>query len=378
MESEDQTVKITDRDYAYTGEDRNKFLHCCLCMRYTPFLFYIVSKKVLNLTRLNAKNNFFCVNCLPEEEASADGDASTLYPAGSLLNNPEVRKLFEGYEYSNPYFDKYYSKDRLILTVDTKIHPNYKRVTRKPLPAHIKLDKLFQLFPPVHRMPFKKMSTPLAMLTNLREKYKEICEKYHETNTTRDFYDNIDVMIDRTPLIIQTARNRSRGCVTESTPFPSDSYAIRSQISEELSVNVGLSDTAGQAEISSQSLSGSNTPLPESQPALPESQPALPENQHSLLSLIENGAMDVISFSSENTMSESSPRILSISDNRPLQGISDSQEAGPSGLQRQQREIPATAQQAKRRRMSTPVNPSPDEAQTARGSRVRLPRLAGG
>ncbi|XP_035895866.1 uncharacterized protein LOC118504904 [Anopheles stephensi] len=387
---------VPTHDFRDIGPDSLHFVRCCLCQCYTPFIFYVVSKKALDIVAkiLPPQHNFFCVNCLPKP-LSTGNDADELYLPGSLFNNHEFLSMFRGYEYDNPYDHEFATKNRIIITELSKIYSNFKSIARKPLPKAVKLMKLYQLFPSVHQIRSRKYGSMAEMYTELRRKYKAISVAYN-TSTSRPFYDDFDILVERTPLHSQTARDRSRGSLAQqSNIFPTDTYLMRSQGSDQASM-AGESDVddANTVQFSSQSL----TDEPEHQLQLPESQQSAALSILSSQDVQQNPSLGSVNISSQDVeidpilpLSES---IRSISPNisiassvssvqpvtriRPLQGISDSQEPGPSGLQQQQKNARASPQAKRRRLSSTPVNPSPQEAQSSRSSRVRLPRMPGG
>uniref|UniRef100_A0A182W5K7 Uncharacterized protein n=1 Tax=Anopheles minimus TaxID=112268 RepID=A0A182W5K7_9DIPT len=89
-----------------------------------------------------AQQNLICVNCMTED------DTKDLHRAESILYDKEVLKLFEGHEYQNPFYVKYTTQDRLIITGESHINPKYKEIARKPMPVHAKLRHIYKLFPP--------------------------------------------------------------------------------------------------------------------------------------------------------------------------------------------------------------------------------------
>ncbi|XP_050070152.1 uncharacterized protein LOC126558227 [Anopheles maculipalpis] len=403
---------VQTRDFNYIGPDCHSFIRCCLCHCYTPFIFYIVSKKALDMTAkmLPPQHNFFCVNCLPKPRTTGNA-ANELYQSGSLLNNPEFLAMFQGYEYYNPYYEKFATKKRLIITEHSKIYSNYKDIARKPLPADVKIRKLYKLFPPIHQIDFQKYASMTEMYTELRKKYKAIRMAYN-TGVSHSFYDGYDMLVERTPFRnTQTIRDLSRGGVNQSSLFATDTLLMRTQGSDLLG-SIGGSDVddATSVQFSSQSLNDEE----QHQLQLSESQQSVSQSIHSLhLSVSQNSTVPSV-FSSQDVQLQPSygsidissqdvevepllplsESIRSISPNisessiissvprlsvRSLHGFNDSQEAGPSGLQQQQQESVRGAPRAKRRRLSsTPVNPTPQEAQASRSSRVRLPRMPGG
>ncbi|XP_049285862.1 uncharacterized protein LOC125765048 [Anopheles funestus] len=366
------------RDFHYNGKDSNNFVRCCACRCYTPFIFYIVSAPAIKTMNIYLKHNFFCAECVPKPLSPAESDA--LYPTGSILNNPEIMDMFEGYKFYNPYYHKFATKNILIITESAKIRPSYKAVIRKPLPTEAKVEKICKLFPLVHQLPNKKYDTTVAMYEALRRKFKEIREAYDATNLSPDFHDNIDLLVDRTP---QTSRSRSQIYVTNSnSSYASDVYQMRTAASEEDSLTP--SDRT-MVQISSEMISD-HFQLPDSEePVAPnlatvstqeaEHSPNMinissqePENEN------ESGPASSISNLSQNS---SIATIISTGLNnsrtQPRQGFSDSQEAGPSGLQQRRDETPLP----KRRRI-TAVNPSPADVQSGRTTNSRMPRLHGG
>lgn len=385
-------------DFRYTGSDCQYFIRCCLCQCYTPFIFYVVSRKAIDIIAkyLPANHNFFCANCLPRPSTTGN-DADELYLPGSLFNNNEFLSMFYGHEYFNPYYHKYSTKTRLIITETSKVYSNYKDMARKPLPASVKLRKLYQLFPKVHQITFRKYGSMAEMYSELRKKYKTICAAYNRDND-RGFYDNFDFLIQKTPLQPQAEQSRSRASASTNF-FPADIYLMRSgQGSEQLSIAETDLNDGSSVQFSSQSFNGER----DNQLEFFESQQSVGSVHLSQRDVQHQPASCPIDISSQEVeigpilpLSESitsvSPNISIASSNssialariRPLQGVSNSQEAGPSGLQQLQQQEEeqdnVRPSRPKRRCTSTaPVNPSPQEAQSSRSSRVRLPRMPGG
>uniref|UniRef100_A0A182W5K8 Uncharacterized protein n=1 Tax=Anopheles minimus TaxID=112268 RepID=A0A182W5K8_9DIPT len=121
-------IRLEDREYAYTARDRNNFLRCCKCRCYTPFLIYQSSEQAPDAQVKAAQHNLICVNCMTED------DTKDLQRAERILYDKEVLKLFEGHDYQNPFYVKYATQDRLIITGESHINPQYKEIARKPMP----------------------------------------------------------------------------------------------------------------------------------------------------------------------------------------------------------------------------------------------------
>uniref|UniRef100_A0A182PLK5 Uncharacterized protein n=1 Tax=Anopheles epiroticus TaxID=199890 RepID=A0A182PLK5_9DIPT len=174
-----------DRDFRYTGYDGHSFIRCCLCRCYTPFVFYVVSKRAIDelATILPPNHNFVCVNCLPKPKTTPGGNALSLFQEGSLFDDEEFLSTFRGYEYYNPYYELYSKTCRVIITENCCINANYKRFARKPMPTIVKVRKLIDMFPAIHRMPFEKYDSMQAMHSGIREKYRAIRRCYSTNNT---------------------------------------------------------------------------------------------------------------------------------------------------------------------------------------------------
>ncbi|EAU76916.3 AGAP003646-PA [Anopheles gambiae str. PEST] len=391
-----------DRDYRYTGEDAHSFVRCCLCRCYTPFIFYVVSKKALDViaNTLPQSHNFFCVNCLPKSSS-----ATTLYRDRCLFNSDEYLSMFRGYEYYNPYYGVYYNTPRLILTENIRIHPDYKKIVRKPQPALVKMRKLFGVFPAVHQIPFRKHASMVEMYSELRKKYREIRSTYTDTSINQTFMDTYCITVERTPSVYQSVRERTHrvreGEGGGTALFPSDTMLMRT-VSTQESAEPSTSES-DMGDVSSLQISSQSYGDDERENRLA----ALASQQSEARSIVsaQGGQQSSGSFniSSQDVELERDPEfelpesIGSLLSNQSVRSIDsslrldhlvtrrrihDSQEAGPSGLQQLQKQPPgkATTPEPKRRRISTatPMNPSPAEAQTTRDVNVRLPRLPGG
>ncbi|XP_052890637.1 uncharacterized protein LOC128298874 [Anopheles moucheti] len=379
---------IKEKDFKYNGKDASSFLRCCACGGYTPFIFYITSRAALTAVRMHLTHNFFCVECIPAP-ALNDTSGCSMYPTGSLLRNEQFLQLFVGFKYYNPYYQLYAGKKRIIITEETKIHQSFKKIARKPMPTEVKLKKIYDLFLPVHQLRCKKYGTLAEMSNDLREKYQEILRTYNEMELPSDFYDNIDLMIERTPLQTQLTRSRSHNATDLDTI--SDSQQLRTGDSEEAVISGNSLGMEISSELPGDILrnstlqhtvvpSATNAELSSLQSQAPEvrsvaidisSQDVGRGNELPVPDTIPIGTLSNIS-SASSICSMEPPTFR-----RTLQGYSSSQEAGPSGLQRQREE--ATFPMPKRRRISPiPLNPSPKEVQSSRTVEVRLPRLNGG
>uniref|UniRef100_A0A182K4A2 Uncharacterized protein n=1 Tax=Anopheles christyi TaxID=43041 RepID=A0A182K4A2_9DIPT len=333
-----------DRDFRYTGEDCHSFLRCCLCRCYTPFIFYIESKKALDVIAKTFPqvHNLFCVNCLPKST-----DNNTLYPERCLFNDETFLSMFCGYEYYNPYYGQYQNTNRLIITENVRIHPEYKKQVRKPQPALEKVRKLIRVFPAVHQLPHQKYASMAAMYTEIRKKYREICMSYYGNTDLLSFMDTFDITVERTPQQLSAKERTIRSKEKENANklFPTDT--IMRQASSQESPTSESDDAASLLHISSQSIAeelGNQLAVPYSQRSEAGSVTSVQDEQQSSHS-INISSQDV---EMERESQFAVPEIAELSLNssiasfnssilpchiRPLRLINDSQEAGPSGLQ---------------------------------------------
>ncbi|XP_053660548.1 uncharacterized protein LOC128709566 [Anopheles marshallii] len=375
---------IKEKDFKYNGKDAGSFLRCCACGGYTPFIFYITSRAALAAARMHPKYNYFCVECLPKPASNDASDASSMYAQGSLLRNEQFLRLFVGFKYYNPYYQRYAGKNRLIITEESKIHQSFKKMLRKPMPTEAKLEKIYKLFLPVHQLSCKKYGTLVEMYDELRQKYREISSTYHEMELPQEFFDNFDLMIERTPLQTQQTRDRSQNA-TDLDTFPSDSQQLRTGDSDEAVVT----SNAVSMEISSELLVDNSQNSALQLTVVPSATNSEFDGLQS--QRVRGVAIDISSQDIRNVdelpvlnVTPSSGELSSISSvlvapsSKELRGYSSSQVAGPSGLQRQREETTTFPIPKRRRIYSTPVNPSPKEVQSSRSVEVRLPRLNGG
>uniref|UniRef100_A0A182PFC7 Uncharacterized protein n=1 Tax=Anopheles epiroticus TaxID=199890 RepID=A0A182PFC7_9DIPT len=171
----------SDTDYRYSSNDCNNFTRCCLCGIFSPFIFYVDSQAAINCIKiaLPPYHNFFCVNCLPQPTNTTEDGPISLYWEGSLFNNNDFLSLFDGYEYYHPD-DRptYYRNYDLIITEYCELPPNYMRIVCEPMPASVRMRKLYEIFPAVHQIPLNNYSSIWEMFSKVEQKYGEILKYY--------------------------------------------------------------------------------------------------------------------------------------------------------------------------------------------------------
>ncbi|KFB41319.1 AGAP003646-PA-like protein [Anopheles sinensis] len=315
------------------------------------------------------------------------------------------------YKYDNPYYKLYRDVDRIIITEDTKISPNYKTLLRQPSPLPQKIRKLQQLFPPVHRMPFQKHTDIVAMFEALRRKELEIYQFYHDASTST-LHDNIDLLVDRTPLhlrqwpvppIIGDKELRSIRAESESSAEVNSIVLSQGRFSD-LQVDVSADSLSFVPETVPASTQQSTQQGISSQSSLLRSQVVSQTVHQDISSQSVSAAIDnpilsesygyevpalpaIEDFPHVSSTSSSGSEFLAnrrtIVARRGGVVYHDSQEAGPSGIQmnqqqRRQNEPEAAEPAMKRRRASPlPMNPSPTDFHP-RHAGTRTPRLHGG
>ncbi|XP_058118772.1 uncharacterized protein LOC131287637 [Anopheles ziemanni] len=399
-----------NKDFLYNGRDAHSFPACCLCMSYSPFLFYITSQNAMDTLKpiLDPKLNVFCAECVPRESDCNNSERRPFYQTTCLFNSEEFLSFFREYKCTNPYYKVYRHVDRLIITEDTKISPNYKRVLRKPGPKLVKMQRMLELFPPVHRMPFRKHTDVVAMFQALRDKAEEIRQFYHDGSTSR-LHDNIDWLVDRTPLHL---RQRTASRIPSDTELRSTEAASESSSEANSIVLTQESSSDWRNDISSSTVSMLSDTVPAStqQSTFPSlssqmsqrntSSQACHISSQSVSSTMDNPILsenignevpalapieDLPNISSTSSSgSEMEANRKTIVARRGAVVIHDSQEAGPSGLQmhqqhQQHQNQPEAAEPASKRRRASPrpMNPSPADFQRGHAG-ARTPRLHGG
>ncbi|ETN63707.1 hypothetical protein AND_004588 [Anopheles darlingi] len=163
-----------------------------------------------------------CLKCLPKADLMPD----------SILRDEEFHELLLGFDASD--LDVFHSlgvMDVIVIPREARINVRFKKLLRKPLPKAVKLQKLFQAFPPVHRVRFRKYASKEEWFQVLSQKCVEITTFYLNERSL-DLHDNFDLMVDRTPLHERTS-NRSRGM-----SFPEDSFVMRHPVSQPHTHNV--------------------------------------------------------------------------------------------------------------------------------------------
>lgn len=102
------------------------------------------------------------------------------------------------------------SEDRVIITENAKLLHSYKQFSRLPLPKSLKLKKMRDLFPAVHRMQHQRFRTIKEMISAVERKYVEICESYMNLTEAEasKLQDNFDTLIDRTPMHLKQHSQR--------------------------------------------------------------------------------------------------------------------------------------------------------------------------
>ncbi|XP_053678617.1 uncharacterized protein LOC128728992, partial [Anopheles nili] len=337
----------------------------CKCLCFTPFIFYVSSKKAMEFLSpiLKSSHNFFCVNCLPKPDPAKQ---RVFYRDESLFNNLEFLSIFKGYEYSNPYDDRYFSTDRVIITEHAKIYPEIRKMATKPKPFPRKLKTLLKIFPAVHRLPFNKYLSLVDMYEDIIRKENEIRSCYRDRSLNTRLSDKFDIMVDRTTLHLRISSRTERKSQGDSASQKSSS--IESFLTDIL--------VARDPPSSSSSSSSMTRASPPESLGITDSEPG---NVSSQQYSTQDSYVWPESPRPSNVTLQKSPRGMSLEST--AQTHRNPEEGEFSGFRRPRpQEDKETTSAAKRRRLSIPMNPTPQEIQSGppRTQGARVPRVPGG
>ncbi|XP_001659599.2 PHD finger protein 7 [Aedes aegypti] len=196
---------LVDQDDPYSDLDRFLFLSCRSCSRYSPFLIYLPPEED---SPASAIEHIFCAGCAPIGSISAGSKC--------LINNPGFLQLIQGYEYSNPFFRRYATVYRTLLTTDTRLEIDCNQFVN--LPLFEKLFKLQELFPTVHLVHNRKFTGLSEISQTIVNRYERIRNFYKPKNLSK-------------PTIGALLRHESDGSLAASstTSLPSPSVPVLKQ-----------------------------------------------------------------------------------------------------------------------------------------------------
>lgn len=271
-----------------------------------------------------------CPICLPNPKKSLTPD--------SLLRDAEFQELLLRFEVLElDVFQSLGVAEVAVLSKETRINVCFKQLARKPFPKAVKLRKLLQAFPRVHRMPFREYGGEGDWLRDLQKKCAEISSFYLNARAL-DLHDNFDLMVERTPLHERTS-NRSR-----RPNFANDSYRMRFPTSQEemhnISTNSLRSTGTNRTNVASDTyaISSQSVELPHESESFNISSQSFERNSSPLPSTESPRAAtpDSLNSSGGNTIINMLPSVRNVRNTV----TPNSPQPGPSGLQRSAFAVP--------------------------------------